>query len=268
MADASDPLTSVAEVVPAPGRRPRLGVDWRAPATDRDASWGPVGVVLAIAVVLNVLTNRVLPESLYVPTCLGGATLLLVVARHSGLDAEALGLDRRNVATALRWGLLAMTATLAVLLVGLVVPGLRGLFRDERVAGDPTVGGWAFHVLWQIPLGTVILEELLFRSVLLAALHRRWSLGAAVTATSALFGFWHVLPSLGLSTSNELVAGVDGGVALQVAGVAVAVVSTFLFGYVFAWVRLRGRHVLASMLLHSATNMFSFTLAWLVVRSG
>ena len=88
----------------------------------------------------------------------------------------------------------------------------------------------------------------------------------AVTASSALFGLWHLLPSLGLSTTNDVVAGLDGGTALQVAGVVAAVLSTFLAGYVFCWVRLGGRHVIASMMLHLATNTFSFTLAWLVLR--
>ena len=66
----------------------------------------------------------------------------------------------------------------------------------RQVAAD-TVGSRVFNPLVRIPFGTVLLEETLFRGVLLALALRRWSVATAVIVTSAIFGLWHVVPTPG-----------------------------------------------------------------------
>ena len=68
-------------------------------------------------------------------------------------------------------------------------------------------------VLVQIPLGTVVLEEVAFRGVLPAlmgaspAIRWRW---VPVLGASILFGLWHILPSIGIDNANAAVGGALG----------------------------------------------------------
>ena len=210
----------------------------------------------------NVLTNRVLPSSTYVPVRLVTvAACLLVAVRVGGCSANDLGLDRRRVTSGLRLGGIVAVVTVLVMLAGSFIPATEVFFRDDR-AGGVGVAGLLYQVLFRIPLGTVLPEELLFRGVVLGLASRTWRPPAAMAASAFLFGLWHVLPALGLVTANEGVSqlGLGRGVVLS------AVVSTAAAGLVFAWLRLRSGSVVAPMLLHVATNSVGFTLAWAALR--
>src|SRR4029450_97218 len=121
--------------------------------------------------------------------------------------------------------------------LGLLVAPLRdALPQDDTALGRGAL--WA--VLVVVPLGTVVPEELAFRGVLLALLGRRHDARTATLVSSALFGLWHVLASLGGGAANATIAGAVGGDA---AGTTVRVVVTVLFtslaGVVLCWLRLR-----------------------------
>jgi membrane protease YdiL (CAAX protease family) len=136
-----------------------------------------------------------------------------------------------------------------LLLVAALVPVLRPLLGDARVAGLGA-GELAGQVLVRIPLGTVLWEEVAFRGVLLAALGRLRSLRGATGASAVLFGLWHVRPALGALAANDLAAGPlarTGAVVLACLGTAAA-------GVLFAELRLRSGSLLAPALLHLAMN--------------
>jgi membrane protease YdiL (CAAX protease family) len=124
----------------------------------------------------------------------------------------------------------------------------------------------AYQVVVRIPLGTVVLEEVAFRGVLLGLITRRAGLRAGVVWSSALFGLWHVLPSMGLDGVNPVADGVFDGSTGAVLAVVAAVVGTGLAGLVFTFLRLRSGSLVAPMLLHTATNSASFAVAWLVLH--
>jgi len=109
-----------------------------------------------------------------------------------------------------------------------------------------------------IPLGTVLLEEVAFRGVLWGLFRRLRGTVAATAASSALFGVWHVLPSLGLAASNEAVG---GAVGTGRPGQEVTVLGTVLFtaaaGVVFCELRRRSGSLLAPAGLHWAVNGLS-----------
>jgi len=88
----------------------------------------------------------------------------------------------------------------------------RRLLRDKRVAG---LSGrqLAYHVLLRIPVGTVRWEEVAFRAVLPAALHRVLPRPAAIAVVSALFGAWHIRPTADALRENQLAAGRTAWVA-------------------------------------------------------
>jgi membrane protease YdiL (CAAX protease family) len=221
--------------------------------------WGWL-VALSLLVVSNVVANRALPAWSYVPWNLAVAGALLVVASRSGLGRRQLGLQRWR--SGLAWGVAAATVVVLVYAVALAVPATRDLFSDRRVG----VGGWAlaYHALVRIPFGTVVLEEVAFRSVLPAFAVRRWGLVAGVGLASVLFGFWHVLPSLGIVDVNPVAQQAfdgSGGTALAVIG---AVVATTVAGLVLCMLRYGSGSLLAPAIVHTTTNSLGYALAWLI----
>jgi membrane protease YdiL (CAAX protease family) len=140
--------------------------------------------------------------------------------------------------------------------VAAALPLTRGAFRDTRYDQ-----GWADALLTAfvlIPVGTVLVEEIAFRGVLWGLLRRWAGTPVATGVSSALFGLWHVLPSLGLAADNEAISSTVGrGRSAQVVTVVGTVLFTALSGVVFCELRRRSGSVLASAGLHWAVNGLS-----------
>src|SRR4051794_2687257 len=205
------------------------------------------------AVVLTLVAINVSDHLLHVPwwgRALEGAALL-AWARLDGLSWSELALGRDRLAAGCRWALGSIGVVAGVYVVGVLLPLTRPGFLDVRYHLPlPEALRTAFVV---IPLGTVVLEELAFRSVLWGFLSRHLREWQVLAATSVLFGFWHVLPALHVGAANQGVADAIGGAGggLVVAG---TVALTTVGGLVFGELRRRSGSVLASAGAHWATN--------------
>ena len=167
-----------------------------------------LGVAIALLVISNVMSNRILPEWAYVPWNLSMAFVLLVrrlprrrrTGRRSGW-ASGTGTGRSAS------GCCCSAAPRCSSRSGWSLPATRNAFIDTRI-GDADVAQMLCVVLMQIPLGTVVLEEVAFRGVLPAlmgaspAIRWRWR---PVLGASVLFGLWHILPSIGIDNANAAV---------------------------------------------------------------
>lgn len=204
------------------------------------------------------LVSPLLPAAGYVPVNLTLGAGLVALARSAGTTWAELGLARRRLGFGLRLGALAGGAAAATMAIGAALPVTRPFFEDERVEVGAGAGELVYQTLFRIPLGTVVFEELAFRGVLLALLQRRTGTRAAVVVSSALFGLWHIVPTVGAADANGI-TGFD-----QVGTVAGAVVVTTVGGVVFCWLRLRSGHLAAPVLLHLAFNVTGYSLSWLV----
>ena len=210
-----------------------------------------VAVVVAFLVVVNVIDDRVAHAALVLGPV--GAVGLLAVARWAGLGWRELGLGEGTWRRGLVWASGAIGAVAVVLVAGAALPVTRGAFRDTRYHL-----GWGHALLTAfllIPLGTVLFEEVAFRGVLWGLLRRGHGTWIATVVSSALFGLWHVLPSLNLAMSNQAIGSTVGK---GTSGEAISVLGTVLFtglaGVVFCELRRRSGSLLASAGLHWATN--------------
>jgi membrane protease YdiL (CAAX protease family) len=130
--------------------------------------------------------------------------------------------------------------------------------------GEP---GWAllYGAALRIPLGTAVPEEVIFRGVLLGALERRTgSWWTAAWWSSAVFGLWHVGPTIVLARVN----GLDGSAGQMAAVVAGAVAATTVAGLGFCLLRRWGRGVVAPAIAHAATNGLSLLAAVAAQRAS
>jgi membrane protease YdiL (CAAX protease family) len=209
-------------------------------------------LALVVLAAQNLVGNLLLPQELYVPVNLAVAAVLLLIARKGGISWAEMGLDRSSAGRGAALGGAAFLLVGIVLVAAALVPATRHLFEDQRVA-KVTGATLAYHALVRIPLGTVVLEEVAFRGVLLALLRRVSTTGAAVAWSSALFGLWHAVPTVEALRANQL--------APSVPALTAAVVATAAAGAVFCWLRLRSGSLIAPALAHVGTNSVALVLA-------
>ncbi len=220
--------------------------------------------IVTTLVLVNVASNRLVPDALYVPWAVVSSAFLLFLAhRVDGRSWDELGLGREHVRSGLRWGAVLAGSVVAVYLVGVALPQTRELFEDDRVRGWDLLDT-LYAAFVRVPLGTVLLEEVAFRSVVFAVLRARTRLWVAVAVSAALFGLWHVLPSLGLETVNPVAEDTVGRLPGWVT-VAGSVLSTAAVGVWFWFLRHRSGSVLAPMALHWATNGLGYLFAYAVL---
>lgn len=219
-----------------------------------------VGATVILAV-HNMVGNEVLPDASYVPVNLATGVLLVALALLSGASPADLGLSRTDAPRGLVVGAALALLVAVALVIAAALPATRELFEDERVAGLDS-HGLAYQGLVRIPLGTAVFEELAFRGVLIALLMRVASTVTAVATSSALFGLWHILPTLSALRVNDI----GGGPAARAAAVGGAVVATGIGGVIFCWLRLRTGSLVAPVVLHTATNSFAIASAFVVQR--
>ncbi|NIL75165.1 CPBP family intramembrane glutamic endopeptidase [Rhodococcus kyotonensis] len=121
----------------------------------------------------------------------------------------------------LRWGLAAAAVPVTGAAVVAAVPALAANVRPS----DDDLAEW---ILFRIPVGTVVAEELIFRGVF-DAVAPRWS--------PIFFGLWHIHPA---RAAGDSVLG--------------TIAATSAAGVLFSWLRRRSGSVLAPALLHYAIN--------------
>ncbi|MGY1604760.1 CPBP family intramembrane glutamic endopeptidase [Geodermatophilus sp. SYSU D00815] len=192
------------------------------------------GVVVLVLVAVNLGASLLRPP--WWARALAGVGLL-AVARLAGLTWAQLGLGRDRLGPGSRWALGAVGVVAVVYAVGVALPLSRPAFDDPRY--DLPVPDALGTALVVIPFGTVVFEELAFRSVLWGVLSRHCRPWQVLVLTSALFGLWHAVP-----------AARAGGALLAVGTVALTTVG----GLVFGELRRRSGSVLASAGAHWATN--------------
>lgn len=216
--------------------------------------------ILAGVVAAHVADHRLVPRRFHLFTHLASAAAVVGAGLGAGLEPDELGLDPDRVPSGIGHGLASAVTTSAAVAAGVALPATRDLFVDERVV-DATPGEVALRTLVEIPLGTALYEELVFRGVLQALATRRFGVVGGAAVTSVLFGLWHVLPSLADRDRNPATR--DQHPAAVVAG---TVVSTTVAGALFAVQRIRSGSVVAPTLAHAANNAVIFAVAAAVTR--
>ncbi|AEF39150.1 CPBP family intramembrane glutamic endopeptidase [Hoyosella subflava] len=199
----------------------------------------------ALSGLLLLWSNGVLPARRWSPHQRAAANVVVGVAavgacRLMGVERAELRLEARSLPAGVRMGLVASAApTVAYVVIG-ATPWLRKkVTRDVKSRRE--IMGW---VVFHIPMGTVLCEELAFRSALSALWARalgdrdRRATSPAQLAGAITFGLWHIAPAR--AAGDPVVA---------------TVLFTTAAGLVFDRLAQRSGSVAAPMILHAAVNM-------------
>ncbi|MDF2091098.1 CPBP family intramembrane metalloprotease [Knoellia sp. 3-2P3] len=189
---------------------------------------------------------------------------MILIAWRAGATLDDVGLDRNHVGAGLRYGAAAFLLVLVALVIAAAIPWTRPFLSDARAEID---GGQLAHELGvTIVLLTAIPEELAFRGVLLGSAQSLWGSRRATVVSSALFGLWHIEPTLETMSGNTAVGGASTSLGGQVLVVLGAIAVTFVSGLAFCWLRLRSRSLVAPLIAHVATNGLALVVAWVTLQ--
>jgi len=218
-----------------------------------------LAAVLAVLVAVNV-GDKFGPRHTGLVAGPAVALILILIARRAGLSWHDLGLSRRTLVPGLKYALGSVLAVAVVYVIGAAIPLTRPAFHDVRYHLHPGAALMAAFIV--VPLGTVLLEEVAFRGVLLGLVNRHRGAAWASITSSVLFGLWHILPSLRLGSANQAVgAAVGTGRTGQVLAVLGAVAFTAVAGLLLCELRRRSGSLLAAAALHWATNGLGLLMA-------
>lgn len=241
-------------------------IDISFPAQQTGLAFWPLLVVLVAMVLINIVNNRVAPQTHYLLWAFGGSVILLAIGLLDGNTWTDMGLGWAYLLPGLFWAAVTIGGVTAVYLIGASFKKSRSAFHDERI-GELTGARMMFQALIEVPFGTVLLEEIAFRAVLFSMLCRRYGLVWAIVISSILFGLWHILPSVGTHEQNPALGSVVGeGRKGNVLAIALSVLTTTLAGVVFVGLRIISGSVLAPMGFHWATNGLGYAFSWLLIR--
>ena len=208
---------------------------------------------------------RLVPRQFQLATSLIGAAGFVAGGRAAGASWDQLGLGPGAARRGVKVGLAGAVPVAAAIAAAAVIPATRKHFHDDRVRRVDARRALR-EVALLIPFQTALPEEVVFRGVVLGLLLRRRRTVVAVAAGSALFGLWHVLPTLGTMGDNATTASLAERPAHRAGLVAGAVALTTVAGVGFALLRLRSGSVIAPTIAHAATNGLAFVAAYTITR--
>jgi membrane protease YdiL (CAAX protease family) len=217
----------------------------------RPARLGPrAALALTVAVLAGYHEARrlAIPDSWHGVTNTAMIGVFAGIAVAAGCTARELGLGswRRGVRAG---GIVAGAAAVVT-----AIAALSGADPTGRVEAAAELSGREVlvQVFAEIPIATVVLEELAFRGVLFALLARLVSPRTALVVGSVLFGIWHVSPPAVVSSA--------------VGGELATVAATTGAGVVFHLLRRRTDSLAAPAVAHWGTNGVTLGVAWLLGR--
>ena len=228
--------------------------------------WWPLAIVIAALVVLNVINNRVAPSRHYLLWAIGGALGFLAIGLLDGNTWTDMGLAWNRLIPGLVWAGACIVIVAIFFSVAASFRKGRDAMHDERIK-DMSISKIAYQALVEVPFGTVLLEEIAFRSVLFAMLVRRYGLVWGIALSAIIFGLWHVLPSWGTHEQSAVLGSVVGkGARGNILAIVLSVITTTVAGVLFALLRVFSGSVLASMGMHWATNGIGYMFSWMIIR--
>jgi len=242
--------------------KPKWWLD--APDEKKTGDWFWLVAIFVLVTYANIVSNVVLSDAWHIPFNVGVLVVAMAIARAHQTSWTDMGLRLDRIGKGLAVGGITVAIIAIGVTIAVIVPATRELFYDDRIT-ESTIPFLLFEAFVRVPISTALYEEVLFRGVIFGMLSRRMAPLWAALASSAMFGFWHVLPTLQTVEDNPAGGMFAGVIGLTVASIG-AVLGTAAAGMGFTWLRWRGNSVAAPWLTHTAWNSAGIIAGLIVVR--
>lgn len=210
-------------------------------------------IFAVIAFMLYGMTlSHILPKHRHFMVNISFTLLAVALGFLAGLSKDDIGLSPQN----LLHGLPVILGLGLVILIGTIV-GTRLAVIRAAMKGESWFSATRRQLIYaigiRIPLSTVLLEEVLFRGIMLGLLLQVFVPVWALLISSLLFGLWHISPAVAQLESNESMATNLQKPHKQLF-ILTTVLTTSFAGLAFGGLRLWTGSLLAPWLIHWAIN--------------
>ena len=216
-----------------------------------------VSCVVVVAFLVSAIFFRYRAARVKLPISLVFLTSLVIIALFI-IDLAFEDLGFASLFNGFLWALAIAAISTLVLIVASRITYTRKFFYDARTINTEKTK-LLYRVFVDVPISTVLLEELFFRGFLYGFLQSAYGTLEAVMVSSILFGLWHILPSLSFSEENE-------AAPAKIPTIIGTVCFTTLSGVIFCLLLIWSGSILAPIALHYAVNSASLIMSWLVTH--
>jgi membrane protease YdiL (CAAX protease family) len=211
-------------------------------------------IVLAVApLVLGTLDTAVAVPPAVEPRAQGSAWSLEQVEDAFGIGGGGA------IADGLRWGGAVAGTIVVVVAVAYRIGWVRQRLVDDRLR-DMSAQGLAWKVV-SILFGTVLLEEVAFRGLMLRSWDSRYPEATAIAVASIVFGLWHVAPAIQRVRHGQPSRAVETGPRVA-SGVVTTVAFTAAAGVGFCLLVRWSGSIVAPIVVHWCANTAGIVGAW------
>lgn len=212
----------------------------------------------AVLVILILLYSTVLaksvPERLHLYLNIGIAGVAVLLGLSFGLNFEQMGLAFDKIWPGIYIAFLAVGAIVLGTSIIATIPILRRFFLGDDLA-NASGKLISYEATIRVPFGTALIEEVLFRGVLLGLLLQHNSTITAIVISSLIFGLWHIFPTIAMLENNSILAKANRDLKRRKYGSIIGVVIiTSIAGAIFAWLRIISNSIVAPWLVHWSIN--------------
>lgn len=211
-------------------------------------------VLIALILLYSTVLEKAVPKRFHLYLNIAITALAILLGLAFGLNFEKMGLSLNKILP----GIFVAITAVAVIVTGTsiiaTIPFLRRFFLgdDLKHASGKLI---TYEATIRVPFGTALVEEVLFRGVLLGLLLQHNSTLMAMVISSAIFGLWHILPTISMLEENSIIAKANKELKRRkYSSVIGVIIITSTAGLVFAWLKIIANSLIAPWLVHWSIN--------------
>lgn len=220
-------------------------------------------LLIMLIVCYGALLSYALPKKTHIGLNITFAGIAVFIGGLASLSVETMGLSLAAIPTGIAYAAGFVLVIIAGVFIASRLPFIGKFFANESFAGASKKRLF-YEAGFRVPLGTALLEEVLFRGLLLGLLLQNSSTISALVLSSVIFGLWHIFPTVNQLEANQaakdMVAGKNGR---RLVSILAVVATTTIAGVCFGWLRIWSGSLITPWLVHWAINASGILFAFL-----
>lgn len=210
--------------------------------------------LIVLILLYGTVLARLVPRKYHIILNFGIAATAIMLGFGFGLTPRQMGISLYTIGSGIVIAAVASgVIAIATMLIALIPP-LRKYFLGDNLskASGKLI---AFEAGIRIPFSTALIEEVLFRGVLLGLLLAHYNTFVALAYSSIIFGLWHIFPTIATLEQNDATAAaIQRKKHRKYTGIAGTVTITTVAGVLFGYIRILADSIIAPWLLHWTIN--------------
>jgi membrane protease YdiL (CAAX protease family) len=210
--------------------------------------------LIVLILLYGTVLARLVPRRFHIYLNFGIAVTAIVLGFGFGLTPKEMGVSIYTITSGIFIAIAASVVIAVATLIIAIIPPLRKYFLGDNLskASGKLI---AFEAGIRIPFSTALIEEVLFRGVLLGLLLTHYSTPIALLYASIVFGLWHIFPTIATLEQNDAtIKAIANKKHRKYAGVVGTVAITTVAGLLFGYLRILANSIIAPWLVHWTIN--------------